>query len=497
MRSCIGADVGVAIEERGVDQRPGTVRLVGRVDDGGRHRGHEFLHVALMNLASGWRLGRRRARRHRPARAWETAAALRRRSRPLRRRRFARPRPRAGRAESCRPTADRAGECVPSSGGCVANRLVRPSAKYMWLASAARGLMSLRAEHGRADSLERAGDSVRIARELHGRGVGQELALPRDGRLDEVAEEQADEAEHHERQADDEQRIRRRCSCRDRLLRHRRKTRLATARGRRGPSARMPCSMPISRRLSRMSPLRMWLNSWAMTPCSSSRVSCSAQPRVTPITASLGEKPAAKALMPCSSVEHEHRRHGHARGEGHFLDDVQQPAFGRIGRVRIDAPAAEPLGDDRAAAGELSDLEQAAAADERERDQHSRQRALRAEFASATGMRRSAIAVTTNVVPTMPIDGQHEHHDQPLRIAAGDDPDVRKSQWPWQFRLPQRHREHGGEWKTSIARLRSVASAFLDCSLSNPNRRLASPSIRSSSKLTLCLVLCGESFPLS
>ena len=53
----------------------------------------------------------------------------------------------------------------------------------------------LRAEHGRADSLQRAGDPLRIARELHGRGVGQILALPRHGRLDEVAEEQADEAE--------------------------------------------------------------------------------------------------------------------------------------------------------------------------------------------------------------------------------------------------------------------------------------------------------------
>ena len=51
-----------------------------------------------------------------------------------------------------------------------------------------------------------------------------------------------------------------------------------------------------------MSPLRMWLNSWAMTPCSWSRVSCWALPRVTAITASLGEKPAAKALMPFSSV---------------------------------------------------------------------------------------------------------------------------------------------------------------------------------------------------
>ena len=62
-------------------------------------------------------------------------------------------------------------------------------------------------------------------------------------------------------------------------------------------STRMPCSTPISRRLSRMSPLRIWLNSWAMTPCSSSRSRKSRQPCETPITASPGPWPAAKALM--------------------------------------------------------------------------------------------------------------------------------------------------------------------------------------------------------
>jgi hypothetical protein len=55
------------------------------------------------------------------------------------------------------------------------------------------------------------------------------------------------------------------------------------------PMSKMPWSTPISRMLSRMSPLRMWLNSCATTPCNSSRESCSAVPRVTATTASLGE----------------------------------------------------------------------------------------------------------------------------------------------------------------------------------------------------------------
>ena len=64
-----------------------------------------------------------------------------------------------------------------------------------------------------------------------------------------------------------------------------------------------PNSRPISRTFRRMSPLRMWLNSCAMTPCSSARFSVVSAPRVTPIAAFDVLWPAAKALMPlsCSS----------------------------------------------------------------------------------------------------------------------------------------------------------------------------------------------------
>ena len=102
-------------------------------------------------------------------------------------------------------------------------------------------------------------------------------------------------------------------------------------------------------------------------------------------------------------VEQKHGRHGHAGGEGHFLDDVQQPALDGIGRVRINAPAAEPLGDDGAAAGQLSDLEQAAAADERKRPDARRRAAPRCGIVRRLSAAPSAIAVATNVVPTMPI----------------------------------------------------------------------------------------------
>jgi len=67
-------------------------------------------------------------------------------------------------------------------------------------------------------------------------------------------------------------------------------------------TAKMPPSQPTSRMLSRMSRWNTWLNSCAITPCSSSRESSSMQPRVTPITASFSEFPAANALMEASSI---------------------------------------------------------------------------------------------------------------------------------------------------------------------------------------------------
>src|SRR3982750_769551 len=60
----------------------------------------------------------------------------------------------------------------------------------------------LRAEERRPDLLQGPGDALRIARELHGGGVGQELALTRDSSLDEISEHQSDEAQDHEDEAD-------------------------------------------------------------------------------------------------------------------------------------------------------------------------------------------------------------------------------------------------------------------------------------------------------
>ncbi len=61
-----------------------------------------------------------------------------------------------------------------------------------------------------------------------------------------------------------------------------------------------PNSQPIRRVLRRMSPFSTWLNSCAITPWSSERLSVVSAPRVTAIAAFEGLWPAAKALMPAS-----------------------------------------------------------------------------------------------------------------------------------------------------------------------------------------------------
>jgi len=94
--------------------------------------------------------------------------------------------------------------------------------------------------------------------------------------------------------------------CASRLLR----TRLPQRRPRRRtapaePMITMPAITPSNWTLRRMSPFRIWLNSCATTPCNSSRFKLSSAPRVTMTVASLGEKPAAKALIERSlSITH-------------------------------------------------------------------------------------------------------------------------------------------------------------------------------------------------
>ncbi len=67
--------------------------------------------------------------------------------------------------------------------------------------------LELRAVAQAANLLQRAGQAGRVAGELHRRGIGEELALPADGGLDEPAKEHADPANHDQHQAEQRQRV--------------------------------------------------------------------------------------------------------------------------------------------------------------------------------------------------------------------------------------------------------------------------------------------------
>ena len=66
-------------------------------------------------------------------------------------------------------------------------------------------------------------------------------------------------------------------------------------------------------------------------------------------------------------VHHIDRRHRNAGGQCHFLEDVQQTAFGQIGGLRIDDAPAKHQGDMLAAGRKLGDLVEAAQSDDRQR----------------------------------------------------------------------------------------------------------------------------------
>jgi hypothetical protein len=143
------------------------------------------------------------------------------------------------------------------------------------------GIGDVRRRALRRDAHQRVTQSFRIARELHRRGVGQALALARDPGLQDAARPEADLAD--DRNAD---------------------ASIATAapgggtapQARYRPAIAVPSATPGPSGLidERMSPLRMWLNSWAMTPCNCSRFSRSRAPRVTAMAALAGGAPARR-----------------------------------------------------------------------------------------------------------------------------------------------------------------------------------------------------------
>ena len=198
-----------------------------------------------------------------------------------------------------------------------------------------------------------AGDSARITGELHGRGVGQELALSADGRLDQIAEEDAEIAQDYQRQPEEEDRraavvlpigaagrkaaesqyvVAENCQDKD-AVDHADQ-----------PQIQPHVAVENVAELMAHHPLQLFAGEI------SQRAGRDGHDRVTGLMAR-GEGIDRRLI-----IHHKDGRHRNARGQGHLLDDVQQPAFGQVGALRIDGPAAHHQGDGLAAGRQLGDL---------------------------------------------------------------------------------------------------------------------------------------------
>ena len=117
-----------------------------------------------------------------------------------------------------------------------------------------------------------------------------------------------------------------------------------------------------------------------------------------------------------------HGRHRHARGERHLFHHVQQPPFDGIDRVRIHAPSAQPLGDDRAAAGgKLGRFVEAADDDQTECRGTGQERHCDRKppmLAAASGARRQCRHDKRRAHDCE--HREHEHRDEPLRVPASN-----------------------------------------------------------------------------
>ncbi len=161
-----------------------------------------------------------------------------------------------------------------SSGGCVSKKLnvlaASPSPKLQMTRLLRRGLDSRDSNFPIFHNAPAMPSGLRVY--CTADRVGQELTLPAHRSLDEVAKEHADVADDVDGQPDEKDRH---CERHSVLaipvigappIVHADVAKMRMTKADERATHRMPLSNPISRTLSFMSPCRMWLNSWAITP---------------------------------------------------------------------------------------------------------------------------------------------------------------------------------------------------------------------------------------
>ncbi len=221
------------------------------------------------------------------------------------------------------------------------------------------GVRGLQLRTGRvaADLLQGPADTVGVAGELHRRGIGQELPLATDRGLDQVAKKRPGITEHQQCQAED-------------ILEHHA---LAAVRGRTA-RARIAAQHPVPDQADQQDAVEQ-----------GDQAHVEAHVAVVDMTELMGDHAlqlftaeqadgaaghadhrvlgtqAGGEGVDADIVEDIHRGHRRARGQGHFLDDIEQAALLEVLRREVDQATAQALGDHLAAGVQLHALVQAAA----------------------------------------------------------------------------------------------------------------------------------------
>lgn len=220
--------------------------------------------------------------------------------------------------------------------------------------SGALGVVEGGAQRVAGDLFERAADTGRVAGELDRGGVGEEFALAGDGGLDEAAKKIADVADDEQTEAGRADRGNDAAG----VFTVARRAESAAAEGRDDTSAdetededaedeRREAQVEAHVAVENMAEL---VGDDALEFVAGEFFQGAAGDGDDGIGRSeAGGEGVDGGLV----VEDEDAGHHDAGGEGHFLNDVEQAAFGEIGGVRIDAAAADALGDGGTTGGEL------------------------------------------------------------------------------------------------------------------------------------------------
>jgi len=258
-----------------------------------------------------------------------------------------------------------------------------------------------------ADFLERPGQSGGVARELDGRGVGQELALPADRGLDQAAKENADGTEQQQEQPDERQRI----------------PIIATAAGpQQNPAdggdaeqAENDADEPEIQPHIAVQNVAEFVADDSLQLVAGKHLNATTRDPDGGIAGRVSGGKGVDGLFP---VKHVNLRHRHTRSDSHFLDHVEQLALVRFGGVRIHQPAAHQGGDRAAAAGQL--IRFIGAADEDDR-QHADGDSQEQSRVPQNELRFAAVAM---VVPA-PVDVENKQADE---VTRRDDTDHREDE---------------------------------------------------------------------